>query len=217
MRKSKYSSVSDINVTSLVDVTMVLLIIFMLTAPFIQAGIKVKLPKAKSTVIKETEAVVISVNDKAEVFINNERVQDEQLGPALETLAVAGEERVYVRADGDVPYKVVMNVIGEVDGRTCVIVDDLVDTGGTLVGSARALSEKGATSVVACFTHPVLSGPAMERIAAKEIARIVVTDTIPLASDKAQDSKITVLSVANLLGEAIARIHSNSSVSSLFV
>lgn len=114
MRKSKYSSVSDINVTSLVDVTMVLLIIFMLTAPFIQAGIKVKLPKAKSTVIKETEAVVISVTDKAEVFINNEKVEDEQLGPALETLKVAGEERVYVRADGDVPYRVVMNVIGEV-------------------------------------------------------------------------------------------------------
>jgi biopolymer transport protein TolR len=114
MRKSKYSSVSDINVTSLVDVTMVLLIIFMLTAPFIQAGIKVKLPKAKSTVIKETDAVVISVTEEAEVFINNEKVEDDKLGPALETLKVAGEERVYVRADGDVPYRVVMNVIGEV-------------------------------------------------------------------------------------------------------
>ena len=114
MRKSRYSSVADINVTSLVDVTMVLLIIFMLTAPFIQAGIKVKLPKAKSTVIKETEAVVISVTADAEVFINNEKVEDDQLGPALETLRVAGEERVYVRADGDVPYRVVMSVIGEV-------------------------------------------------------------------------------------------------------
>jgi biopolymer transport protein ExbD len=114
MKKSRYSSVSEINVTSLVDVTMVLLIIFMLTAPFIQAGIKVKLPKAKSTVIKETEAVVISVTEDSEVFINNEKVEDDKLGPALETLRVAGEERVYVRADGDVPYKVVMNVIGEV-------------------------------------------------------------------------------------------------------
>ena len=105
---------SDINVTNLVDVTMVLLIIFMLTAPFIQAGIKVKLPKAKSTVIKETEAVVISVNEEGEIFINNEKVEDGQLGDALMTLKVAGEERVFVRADENVAYGVVMNVIGEV-------------------------------------------------------------------------------------------------------
>jgi biopolymer transport protein TolR len=105
---------SDINVTNLVDVTMVLLIIFMLTAPFIQAGIKVKLPKAKSTVIKETEAVVISVNEDGETFINNEKVEEGQLGDALMTLKVAGEDRVFVRADKDVAYGVVMNVIGEV-------------------------------------------------------------------------------------------------------
>jgi biopolymer transport protein TolR len=105
---------SDINVTNLVDVTMVLLIIFMLTAPFIQAGIKVKLPKAKSTVIKETEAVVISVNEDGEIFINNEKVEEEQLGDALMTLKVAGEERVFVRADEDVAYGIVMKVIGEV-------------------------------------------------------------------------------------------------------
>ena len=114
MRKSRYSSMSDINVTNLVDVIMVLLIIFMLTAPFIQAGIKVQLPKAKSTVIKETEAVVISVNEKGEIFINDEKVDEKQLGDALMTLKVAGEERVFVRADKDVAYGVVMNVIGEV-------------------------------------------------------------------------------------------------------
>lgn len=114
MRRSKYSTVSDINVTSLVDVTMVLLIIFMLTAPFIQAGIKVKLPKAKSTVIKETDAVVISVNKENEVFINNEKVDDDKLGDALSTLKAVGEERVFVRADQDVPYGSVMRVIGEV-------------------------------------------------------------------------------------------------------
>lgn len=114
MRKSKYSSVSDINVTSLVDVTLVLLIIFMLTAPFIQAGIKVKLPRAKSTVIKETDAVVVSVTQEGEVFINNERVEDDQLGAALETLKSVGEEKVFVRADEDVPYGAVMTVIGEV-------------------------------------------------------------------------------------------------------
>ena len=114
MRRSRYSSITDINVTNLVDVIMVLLIIFMLTAPFIQAGIKVKLPKAKSTVIKETEAVVISVNEKGEIFINNEKVEEAQLGDALMTLKVAGEERVFIRADKDVPYGAVMNVIGEV-------------------------------------------------------------------------------------------------------
>jgi len=110
-----------------------------------------------------------------------------------------------------------MNVIGDVGGRTCVIVDDLVDTAGTLIGSAKALIDKDAVSVVACFSHAVLSGPAMERLAAKEIERVVVTDTIPLSEEKAREEKLTVLSVASLLGEAIARIHSNSSVSSLFV
>ena len=114
MKRSKYSTVSDINVTSLVDVVLVLLIIFMLTAPFIQAGIKVKLPKAKSTVIKETDAVVISVNKDDEVFINNEKVEDDKLGAALSTLKTVGEERVFVRADQDVPYGSVMRVIGEV-------------------------------------------------------------------------------------------------------
>jgi biopolymer transport protein ExbD len=130
MKKSRYSSVSEINVTSLVDVTMVLLIIFMLTAPFIQAGIKVKLPKAKSTVIKETEAVVISVTEEAEVFINNDKVEDDKLGPALETLRTVGEERVYVRADGNVPYHVVMNVIGEVKAAGIVDVGLITEMKG---------------------------------------------------------------------------------------
>lgn len=114
MKRSRYSTVSDINVTSLVDVTMVLLIIFMLTAPFIQAGIRVKLPKAKSTVIKETDAVIIAVTGDGAVFINNDPVGDRNLEEALLTLKVAGEQRVFVRADKDVPYGVVMNVIGEV-------------------------------------------------------------------------------------------------------
>jgi len=114
MRKTRYSELSDINVTSLVDVTMVLLIIFMLTAPFIQAGIKVKLPKAKSTVIKETEAVIIAVTQDKQVYINNELVESGKLADALTTLKVAGEERVYVRADQDVAYGTVMEVIGEI-------------------------------------------------------------------------------------------------------
>lgn len=111
-----------------------------------------------------------------------------------------------------------MNVIGETKGRACVIVDDLVDTAGTLVGTVQALKENGATAVFGCFSHAVLSGPAMSRIGAAEaLEKIVVTDTIPLSEEKAGSPKIEVLSVAGLLGEAIARIHSNSSVSSLFV
>lgn len=114
MRRSPYSTMADINVTSLVDVMMVLLIIFMLTAPFIQAGIQVKLPKAKSTVIKETDAVIVSVTKDRKVYVNNDLVPEEQLGSTLATLKAAGEERIFVRADQDVPYGAVMSVIGEV-------------------------------------------------------------------------------------------------------
>ena len=116
MKKSRYSSVSEINLTSLVDVVLVLLIIFMLTAPFIQAGIKVKLPKAKSTVIKETEGVVIAITREGEVYLDNEPVEKEDLADALRNLKLAGEERVFVRADEGVPYGVVMKVVGNVKG-----------------------------------------------------------------------------------------------------
>jgi biopolymer transport protein TolR len=105
---------ADINVTSLVDVMMVLLIIFMLTAPFLQAGIQVKLPKAKSTVIKETEAVVISITKDGKVFVNDERVETDRLPSTLSTLKAAGENVVFVRADKDALHGMVMSVIGEV-------------------------------------------------------------------------------------------------------
>ena len=110
-----------------------------------------------------------------------------------------------------------MNVIGEVAGRTCVIVDDIVDTAGTLIGTVQALRAEGAARTVGCFSHAVLSGPAMERIEGSDLEHVVVTDSIALPDSKAKHPKITVLTVASLLGEAIARIHSNSSVSSLFV
>ena len=116
MKKSRYSSVSEINLTSLVDVVLVLLIIFMLTAPFIQAGIKVKLPKAKSTVIKETDGVVIAITREGEVYLDNEPVEKEDLADALRNLKLAGEERVFVRADEGVPYGIVMKVVGNVKG-----------------------------------------------------------------------------------------------------
>ena len=110
----------------------------------------------------------------------------------------------------------VMNIIGDVEGKTAVILDDMVDTAGTMVQGADALRESGVKRVFACATHPVLSGPAIERFEKSTIEQLVVTNTIPLGK-KAECTKIRVLSVAGLLGEAIKRIHFNDSVSSLFV
>jgi ribose-phosphate pyrophosphokinase len=111
----------------------------------------------------------------------------------------------------------VMNIIGDVRGRTCVIVDDIVDTAGTLVEAARALEKEGARAVYGAITHPVLSGPAIKRIDESPLRELVVTDTIPLRPDAAQCSKLKVVSVAHLLGESIRRINNEESVSSLFV
>ncbi len=110
----------------------------------------------------------------------------------------------------------VMNIIGDVEGKAAVLLDDMVDTAGTMVQSADALAKKGAKRVFACATHAVLSGPAIERLEKSVIGQLVVTNSIPLR-EKAACAKIKVLSVAPLLGEAIKRIHFNDSVSSLFV
>jgi len=111
----------------------------------------------------------------------------------------------------------VMHIIGDVEGRVALIVDDMVDTAGTLTQAARALAENGAKKVCASCTHAVLSGPALDRIAASVIEEMVVTNSIPLSENGQGCAKISVLSVAPLLGEAIKRIHSDDSVSSLFV
>ncbi len=111
----------------------------------------------------------------------------------------------------------VMNVIGEVKGRTCVIMDDMVDTAGTLCKAAEVLKAEGATKVVAYCTHAVLSGDAVKRIAASAMDELVVTDTIPLREDARACKKIRSLSVAGLLAETILRIFTEDSVSSLFI
>ncbi len=111
----------------------------------------------------------------------------------------------------------VMNVIGEVEGRTCMIVDDIIDTAGTLVKTAEVLHERGASRVLAAGVHPVLSGQSVGRIQESTLEQVIVTDTIPLGAAATSCPKIRQLSVAELLGEAIRRIHEAKSVSSLFV
>ncbi|HUE20284.1 MAG TPA: ribose-phosphate pyrophosphokinase [Bryobacteraceae bacterium] len=111
----------------------------------------------------------------------------------------------------------VMNVVGEVEGRNCLMVDDLIDTAGTLVKGAEALLQQGARSVSACATHAVLSGPAVERIEASPLKEVVFTNSIPLSAEARQSSKIKSLSVAPLLARAIQSIHEETSVSSLFL
>jgi ribose-phosphate pyrophosphokinase len=111
----------------------------------------------------------------------------------------------------------IMNVIGDVEGRTCLVIDDLIDTAGTLVKTAAALMDAGASSVYACCSHPVLSGPAVENISKSCIQEVIVTNTIPLARDAKAESKIKVLSIAGLIGRAIQSIHEETSVSKLFL
>ena len=116
----------------------------------------------------------------------------------------------------DINVTEVMNVIGDVQGRTCLILDDIIDTAGTLVKTVDALLAKGASKVYACASHPVLSGPAIERIANSRLTELVVSNTIPLRPEALAVEKIKVLSIAGLLGRAIESIHMETSVSTLF-
>jgi len=108
----------------------------------------------------------------------------------------------------------VMNIIGNVEGKDVIMIDDMIDTAGTMVKAAAALKKLGATSVMACCTHPVLSGPAFERIEKGELDELVVTNTIPIKNNTCD--KIKVLSIAKMLGEVIRRVYNNESVNSLF-
>jgi len=125
-------------------------------------------------------------------------------------LAIIEQRRV-----GNVDKKEALNVVGEVEGKPVLIVDDEVTTGATLVNVVSAILERGAKEIYACATHPVFSGPAIERIAASPIKEVTVTDTVPVNGDKKLD-KITVLPIAPLLGEAIHRIHTGLSIGAMF-
>ncbi|MFC1856358.1 ribose-phosphate pyrophosphokinase [Thermodesulfobacteriota bacterium] len=111
----------------------------------------------------------------------------------------------------------IMNIIGDVEGKICIMLDDIVDTAGTLTQGAKALVDNGAKSVYAYCTHGVLSGPAIDRVNASVLEKLIVTDTIPLSENAEKCDKIAQLSVSKLLGEAIKRIYGDDSVSSLFV
>jgi ribose-phosphate pyrophosphokinase len=111
----------------------------------------------------------------------------------------------------------IMNIVGEVEGLDAILLDDMVDTAGTLTEASRALKDKGARRVLAYSTHPVLSGPAIERLVDSPIEKLIVTDTIPLSEEAKKCGKIEVLSIAPLLAKALRRIHLGESVSSLFV
>ncbi|WP_242424298.1 ribose-phosphate diphosphokinase, partial [Frankia sp. EI5c] len=123
---------------------------------------------------------------------------------------------IHKRRDPDVPNQVKMfDVVGEVDGRTCVIVDDMIDTAGTITKAAESLKEHGATNVIAAATHGVLSGPAADRLKNSEISEVVLTNTLPLASE-ARIDKITELSIAPLIAAAIKAVFEDGSVTGLF-
>jgi ribose-phosphate pyrophosphokinase len=126
-------------------------------------------------------------------------------------LAIVDKRRV------DVNVAEVMHVIGDVAGRTCLVIDDLIDTADTLVKTARALMENGARTVYACASHAVLSGPAVENISQSCIQEVVLTNTIPLTEAAKNEAKIKVLTIAGLIGRAIQSIHEETSVSKLFV
>ena len=126
-------------------------------------------------------------------------------------LAIADKRRTEMNAAE------VMHVIGDVNGRNCLIIDDIIDTAGTLVKTAEALKNAGAVKVFACASHPVLSGPAIERISKSVLEQVVVTNTIPLTEEARNEPKIKVLSIAGLLARAIQSIHEETSVSTLFL
>jgi len=108
-----------------------------------------------------------------------------------------------------------LNVIGEVGGKVALIVDDEIDTAGSLMNTVSVLEKRGVKEIYACCTHPIFSGPAVQRIASCSVKEVVVTDTVPVTDDKRLD-KITVLSIASLLGEAIHRIHTGLSIGAMF-
>jgi ribose-phosphate pyrophosphokinase len=174
----------------------------------------VLLPYLRSRIGRE-EVTIVSPDAGG---VERARAFAKRLGASLAIIdkrrARAEEEKNPGKANLDVAE---MRIIGEVEEKIAILVDDMVDTAGTLTTAAAAIHEAGAQSVLACCTHPVLSGPAIERIRASVLEELVVTNSIPLRPEAQALDKIHVLSLASLMGEAIRRIHNEESISSLFV
>ena len=163
----------------------------------------------------------------AEVLVDYIRSFDEDLVVVSPDAGGTERARAYAKRLGaglaivdkrrDVPNKAeAMRLIGDVKGKIAIVLDDMVDTAGTIVAAAKVLSDNGAKQVVACATHPILSGPALSRLENSLFSEIIVTDTIPLTPEAKQSGRIQVISVASLLAKAIHNIHTESSVSVLF-
>jgi ribose-phosphate pyrophosphokinase len=154
-------------------------------------------------------------------FNNNPVVVSPDTGGVVRARAFAksfGAALAIVDKRRDVPNESeVMNIIGDVKGKRAIILDDMIDTAGTMVQAAHALLEAGALEVIACCTHPVLSGPAIDRIESSNIKEVIVTDTIPLHEKARACDRIKVLTISGLISEAIKRIYYNESISSLFL
>ncbi|MGE0679436.1 MAG: ribose-phosphate pyrophosphokinase [Candidatus Binatia bacterium] len=175
----------------------------------------VLLPYLRSRIGRE-EVTIVSPDAGG---VERARAFAKRLGASL---AIIDKRRARFEDEKKIPEKAnldvaEMRIIGEVEGKIAIVVDDMVDTAGTLTTAAAAISEAGAQTVLACCTHPVLSGPAIERIHASVLEELVVTNSIPLRPEAQALDKIQVLSLAPLMGEAIRRIHNEESISSLFV
>jgi ribose-phosphate pyrophosphokinase len=174
----------------------------------------VLLPYLRSRIGRE-QATVVSPDAGG---VERARAFAKRLGASLAVIdkrrARPGEEKMQGRANLEVAE---MHIIGEVEGRVAVIVDDIVDTAGTLTSAVAAVHEAGAQTVFACCTHPVLSGPALERIHGSALEELVVTNSVPLRPEAEGLDKVQVLSIGQLIAEAIRRIHNEESISSLFV
>ena len=157
----------------------------------------------------------IGTRDLSELVVVSPDAGGVERARAIAKRLRAGLAIIDKRRDGP-NVAVFMHLIGDVKGRDCLIIDDMIDTAGTLVQAADAIQREGARRILACGVHPVLSGPALARIEGSPLEEVVVTNSIPLGTDK-DHPKITVLSVAPLLAEAIRRIHDEESVSTLFV
>ena len=156
-------------------------------------------------------------NDRNEVVVVSPDVGGVVRSRALAKLLDDTDLAIIDKRRGAANQSEVMNIIGEIDGKVCIVPDDIIDTAGTLCNAAIALKEKGAEAVKAYITHPVLSGPAIERINDSAIDELVVTNSIPLNKEAQKCSKIRVISIANIIAECITRLSNEESLSEMFL